>query len=424
MNKINVGVFPCEAENAYELYRSLQYATRFNVIGLASKVDHCKYEYRSIHDGLPYIFEDDFLSRFIEALAEENIEYIFPTHDSVAEYLKEIEDKLPAKVLCSPLETAQLCRDKEKLYHFLEKEDFCPQTYSLNNLVFPSFAKPKIGQGGNFCQLLQHKEDMKLLTRSLDDMIFCEYLSGIELTIDCFTDRKGQLLYAGARTRDVIKQGIAYSSASYPLSDEIIKILQKLNTMLTLRGLWFCQLKKDVKGAWKLLEVSTRIATTMNLTRHKGVNLPLLALYDALGYDLDVLDNSFLVRISRSLQTKYELSLTYQTVYLDLDDTLIVNNAVNIKMIAFVYQCINNGKTVVLLTKHDGDVYEYLERYKINASLFAKIIHIPEDKKKSAYYEDKNGILIDNLYVERKEALECGLAVFDVDAIDALLEYY
>ena len=99
MKKINVGVFPCEAENAYELYRSLQYAVRFNVIGLASKVEHCKFEYREIYDGLPYVFEDDFLSSFIDALIAKKIEYIFPTHDSVAEYLKEVEDKLPAKVL-------------------------------------------------------------------------------------------------------------------------------------------------------------------------------------------------------------------------------------------------------------------------------------------------------------------------------------
>ena len=424
MKKINVGVFPCEAENAYELYRSLQYAVRFNVIGLASKVEHCKFEYREIYDGLPYVFEDDFLSSFIDALIAKKIEYIFPTHDSVAEYLKEVEDKLPAKVLCSPLHTAVLCRDKEKLYRFLRNEDFCPEVYALENLVFPSFAKPKIRQGGNFCQFLQSEEDMKLLTRSLDDMLFCEYLPGIELTVDCFTDRKGRLLYAGARTRDVIKQGIAYSSRSYPLSDEIMSILLKLNSSLVLRGLWFCQIKKDACGAWKLLEVSTRIATTMNLTRHKGINLPLLACYDALGYDLDILDNPFLVRISRSLQTKYELSFDYRTVYLDLDDTLIVNEAVNIKMIAFVYQCVNKGKTVVLLTKHEGDVEEYLKKYKIDTALFAKIIHIPDDEKKSLYYEDEKGILIDNLYVERKEALKCGLAVFDVDAIDALLETF
>lgn len=424
MNKINVGVFPCEAENAYELHRSLQYAVRFHVIGLASKADHCKYEYREICSGLPYIFEDDFLPRFIELLTEKNIQYVFPTHDSVAEYLKEVEDKLPAKVLCSPLDTAKLCRDKEKLYQFLQDEDFCPQVYPVENLVYPSFAKPKIGQGGNFCQFLQSKDDLKLVTTALDDMIFCEYLSGIELTIDCFTDRKGRLLYAGARTRDVIKQGIAYSSRSYPLSDEIIRIVQKINARLDLHGLWFCQLKQDVHGAWKLLEVSTRIATTMNLTRHKGINLPLLALYDALGYDLDVLDNPFSVRISRCLQTKYEFSFDYQTVYLDLDDTLIIDHAVNTKMIAFVYQCVNKGKNVVLLTKHDGSAEEYLKQYKIDRSLFSKIIHIPDDKQKSAYYEDKQGILVDNLYVERKEALQCGLAVFDVDAIDALLEEY
>lgn len=424
MNKINVGVFPCEAENAYELYRSLQYATRFHVVGLASKVDHCQFEFPHIYDGLPYMAEKNFLSQFIEALLAENIQYVFPTHDSVAVYLKEIENQLPAKVLCSPFPTAQLCRDKEKLYQFLEKENFCPHVYSVEQIVFPSFAKPKIGQGANFCQLLQSKKDLGLITRPVEDMIFCEYLPGIELTVDCFTDRTGKLIYAGPRTRDVIKQGIAYSSASIPLSPELKEIVQKINTTLQFHGLWFFQVKQDKNGGWKLLEVSTRIATTMNLTRHKGINLPLLSLYDALGYDLEVLENSYHIRISRSLQTKYELSLSYQTVYLDLDDTLIVNNAVNIKMIAFVYQCLNNGKEIILLTKHEGNVREYLAQYKIDSSLFAKIIHIPDNGKKDTYFEDKKGILIDNLYCERKEALSVGLAVFDVDAVDALLEYF
>lgn len=422
MKKINVGIFPCEAENAYEVYRSLQYATRFNPVGLASRVEHCQYELKEIYSGLPYIFEKDFLPAFIEALRAKNIEYVFPTHDSAAEYLKEAEDKLPAKVLCSSLETARLCRDKEKLYRFLADETFCPQVYSVEKLVFPCFAKPKIGQGAQFCQLLQNENDLKLLAKPVQEMLFCEYLPGIELTVDCFTDRNGKLIYTGARTRDVIKQGIAYASGSYPLSDEVIRIVQRINAGLSPHGLWFCQLKQDIKGNWKLLEVSTRIATTMNLTRCKGVNLPLLALYDALGYAVDVLDNPFSIKISRSLQTKYELSLEYQTVYLDLDDTLIVNEAVNTKMIAFVYQCMNKGKNVVLLTKHDGDVQAYLQQYKIDSSLFSRIIHIGDEEKKVQYFEDKKGILIDNLYVERKEALHFGLAVFDVDAIDALLE--
>lgn len=422
MKKINVGIFPCEAENAYELYRSLQYAVRFNPVGLASKVEHCQYELKEIYSGLPYIFEEDFLPAFIDVLTANNIEYIFPTHDSVAEYLKEAEDKLPAKVLCSPVDTAKLCKDKEKLYQFLADEDFCPTVFSLENIVFPSFAKPKIGQGAQFCRLLQNKNALKLLGKPLDEMLFCEYLSGLELTVDCFTDRHGKLLYAGARTRDVIKQGIACSSRSYPLSDEIRQIVQKINGRLALHGLWFCQLKQNDKGNWKLLEVSTRIATTMNLTRCKGVNLPLLALYDALGYEVEALDNSFSIKISRSLQTKYELSLEYQTVYLDLDDTLIVDNAVNAKMIAFVYQCVNNGKNVVLLTKHDGDVQAYLEQYKIDSSLFTKIIPLDDTQNKSVFFEDKKGILIDNLYAERKEALKNGLAVFDADAIDALLK--
>lgn len=421
MNKINVAIFPCEAENAYELSRSLRYAPRFNIIGFTGKTEHCIHEFPHIVGGLPYIQEANFLSVFSEALRCENISYIFPTHDTVAEYLKKNEDKLPAKVLCSPAPAAEICRDKKKTYDVLKNETFCPKIYTADSVCFPVFAKPRTGQGGKNCFCFFSKEEFDISCFSAENMIFCEYLPGMEITADCFTDRHGNLLYVGPRSREVIKQGIAYRSSSLPLSEEIFNIASRISQKLGMRGLWFFQLKQDKNNNWKLLEVSARAATTMNLTRHRGVNLPLLALFDALGYDLSVIENDFSICASRCLQTKYEISTKYQTVYLDLDDTLIIDGTVNKKIIAFVYQCQNKNKDVVLLSRHDGDILEYLDKFHISSALFKKIIRIDDNQKKSDFFEENNAILIDNLFTERQEAFSKGLSVFDVDAVDALL---
>ncbi len=433
----NVAIFPAEAENAFELFRSLRYAPRFKVIGLSShkkqaedkKNDQAPLIFEHHRGGLPFINEADFLEELCKTLQEEGIDFIFPSHDSVAVFLQEHKEKIPAKILCSPLKTARLCRDKAALYTFFQNEPFCPKVFeSLEEVSsFPIFLKNPKGQGGQGCFLANNAEEAQNILKKNKDLLLCEYLPGEEFTIDCFSNAKGELLFAGARSRDVVKMGIACVSSALEntneTTQEILHELAKiLNEQLDFNGLWFFQAKADKSGNFKLLEVSTRASTGMGLYRQLGINFAQLALYEAMALPTKPLCNPLTITAYRTLQTRYLVDFTYDAAYIDLDDTLIVRGAVNTKALAFVYQCINLGKKVFLISRHDGDIAAYLQKFRIASQLFDGIIHLVDKAKKSAYIKDKKAIFIDNLFIERQEVFEAlGIPVFDVDGIECLL---
>ena len=252
-------------------------------------------------------------------------------------------------------------------------------------------------------------------------MLLCEYLPGEEYTIDCFTDQNGALLFAGQRSRDLVKMGIAFRSGSMALDPQISAIADALNARLHFRGLWFFQVKRDAAGRFKLLEVSARVATGMGLFRQQGINLPLLTLYDAMGMPVTPLKQNFRVEFSRSLKNSYRLGIEYDTVYVDYDDTLTNGDKVNATTMQFLWQCLNKGKRIILLSRHEGDLAADMKKRRINADMFDDIIVLPSDQNKSVFISS-NAILLDNLFSERLEVhLATGIPVFDVDALDSLI---
>jgi hypothetical protein len=226
------------------------------------------------------------------------------------------------------------------------------------------------------------------------------------------------------RSRDVVKMGIAFVSRTVRMTEECRGIAETLSTRLRMRGLWFFQVKKDGRGRLKLLEVSTRVASTMGLYRQLGVNFAQLSAYDALGIDVSVLKLPLEAELSRSLKNSYRLNMDYDVVYMDYDDTLTCRGKVNPLAMRFVYQCAVEGKVLILLTRHEGELLEDMKRRKLSLGLFDKIIHIGPGDGKADYIEHNNAILVDNLFVERKAVHDkLGIPVFDVDALEALLRW-
>src|SRR5690606_27033233 len=133
----------------------------------------------------------------------------------------------------------------------------------------------------------------------------------------------------------------------------------------------------------KLLEVSTRTAGTMGYFRHKGVNLPLFSVYDALDMDVEIHKADFDVTLFRTTTNRYKYGFSYSYVYLDYDDTVIVNGKVNRNVMAFVYQCKNDGVKVHLITKHAYNIHQSLKSYHIDPSIFDKIILLHLEDRKS-----------------------------------------
>jgi hypothetical protein len=123
------------------------------------------------------------------------------------------------------------------------------------------------------------------------------------------------------------------------------------------------------------------------------------------------------------LVNKYKLDIEYDDVFIDFDDTIIVNDKVNIEAISFLYQCLNEGKKIILITKHKYDIKETLDKYRISKELFNEIVHIESVEEKKKYIVHSRSIFIDDSFLERKKIHEgTSIPVFGVDSISALIK--
>lgn len=424
--KTNILIFPAGEINSVELLDSLSYNVNLKVFGASSIDRHGPYVFENYYGNLPKIDDDNFIKSFNEVITKWSISYIFPTHDTVALFLAKNRNSIKAEVIVSDYETALICRDKKKTYEFFKNDDFCPIIYD-DLKTFPVYVKPRDSQGGKGNILLKRKEDIPS-SFSFDNKIIVEYLPGDELTVDCLTDKNGKLRACLPRTRDRTMAGVCVSGKSIKATKEIEEIANIINNRIKLFGIWFFQLKKDINGKYKLLEISTRCPGTLCLSRARGINLPLLSVYSAMGKEIEVSENSYNVVMDRTLITRYKIDYEFDKVYVDYDDTVITNGMVCIPVISFLYQCQNKGKSIILLTRHDEDhddtIEDNIKKYNISPKLFNKIIKLSFNKKKCEYIDKEKSIFIDNSFSERNEVRKKhNIPVFDVEGIEVLFDW-
>jgi hypothetical protein len=255
----------------------------------------------------------------------------------------------------------------------------------------------------------------------VDEPLLVEYLPGEELTVDCFTDRHRRLLLVGPRTRERIRAGISMRSRLIEPEEEIRSIAEALNDGLTLRGPWFFQVKRSRDGRWKLLEAACRVGGATVGQRARGINLPLLAVQDYLGRDLALLPIEQVRLIDRHVATVARLEFDFDTVWVDLDDTLIIDGHPTPQVVAFLYQMRREAKRIVLITRHELDCATTLDAACLPLRMFDDIVHITDGRPKSEFV-GRRSIFIDNHFPERQAVAERhGIPVFDVDALEFLI---
>ena len=305
--------------------------------------------------------------------------------------------------------------------------DFTPSLYTLDTVKpadFPVFLKPDGGFGSRGVAVAVDADDLERRLAADPELIAVEMLPGHEFTVDCFTDRHGRLLFIGPRVRSRIRSGIAVSSTTVELTDEIRGIAESINETIEMRGQWFFQVKEAADDKLKLLEIGPRVSGTMNLYRNRGVNFPLLTITDRLGIDVEILDNGFEATVDRALINRHSLDFEYGVVYVDFDDTIVVNDQVNGVLLTYLYQAKTAGKEIVLLTRHADDLDKSLERYAISPLLFDRVVHITDGSPKSRHVERADAVFIDDSYRERVDVMRnAGAKVFDVDGVESLLDW-
>lgn len=424
MKRRNILVFPCGSEIGLNIYSSVTYSTYFKLVGASSIDDHGMFIYDDYIGGVPFITDNNFIPTFKKIIKEREIDAIYPAMDSVITFLKEHEEELGCYVIAPTKETTEICLSKRKTYEIFRDVILTPKVYKKDDVDdYPVFVKPNIGYGAIGTKKIESLASLDDFLTNEEDMLILEYLPGEEFTVDCFTDKDGNLLYSAARGRNRVKNGVSINTSFAKNQSEFEEIAIKINEKIDLRGAWFYQVKRNIDGKLCLLEIAARLGGSSLLSRAIGVNLALLTLFDAFGYKVSVQKNEkYSVILDRVLSNNYiYTNLSYSKVYVDYDDCLILDKKnVNADLVKFLYKCINEGKKIVLLTKHTGELDPELKKFRLSG-LFDEILQISKEEKKSKYIDTPDSIFFDDSFAERVEVQkETGISVFSPEMVDVL----
>lgn len=418
-------VYPCGTEIGLEIYRSLCFSIHYELIGGTDGYNHGDFVYHNLIRNLPFITDDstevDILC-FEEEISNYHIDFIYPAMDGVIAVFAKYKNLFKETVIVPDAKTAGICRSKKLTYSLLEGVLDIPVLFDSVSSVtkYPVFVKPDVGQGSVGSKKINTAEELADI--NFDDFVVMEYLSGREYTVDCFTNGEGKLIYANGRSRNRIKNGISVNTA-FDKRNIFWNLAIRINDNLKQKGGWFFQLRESDSGTLKLLEVAARIAGTSAISRNIGANLPLMTLdiFNNIRID-DVTLNEQYVELDRALDNRFKTDITFSTVYIDYDDTIVHDKVINLSVIKFIFQCINQQKKIILLSKHRGELKEELQKFRIK-DLFDKVIHIDSNCEKADYIEDKDSIFIDDSYGERRNIkLRHDIPVFDTHMLECLLE--
>jgi predicted ATP-grasp superfamily ATP-dependent carboligase len=423
--KKKVLVFPCGSEIGIEVHKSIKHSIHFELIGLSSVADHGKFVYEKYIEIDGFFTDIDFIHNLNSIIEELKIDIVYPTMDSVISFMVNSRCKINAKIVGPSSLTARVCESKLETYNTLRGVVKCPKIFNQDShLNLPLFLKPIIGYGSRNSFKINSKS--QLLNVDMSKNILTEYLPGQEFTVDCFTGINRELLFVGARNRSRTMNGISVNTKSdSKLTLEFIHIAEKLNSTLEFNGAWFFQMKKDKNDELTLLEIACRFAGSSSVHRIKGVNFALANLYLTEGVNPEFLINTFDVELDRSLDSVYKIDVPYNQIFIDLDDTIIIDDKINTEAISLIFQARNQNIKLILVTKHKSNLADTLNRFRLEG-LFDEIIHVEKGQEKSEYLFNrkyKNSIFIDDSFSERKKVFDrLKIPVFGLDSISSLIK--
>lgn len=421
----NILVFPAGTEIALEIHDALKFSKFVKLFGATSVPCHAEFVYERCVEGVPFVDDPALIDALNEIIDKYDIDYVYPAHDSALLTLTRQRARLHAQVVTSAEETVEICRSKNKTYEYLAGAAYLPISYKSAAEVegFPVFIKPSVGQGAVGARRIDSRAQLDEALSDGVEYAICEYLPGEEYTVDCFTDRHGKLRFISPRQRARIRAGISVRSIRVEADAALAAIAADINARLSFNGAWFFQVKRNAAGEYRLMEIAPRIAGTMCMARNLGVNMPLLTLYNLWGCDVDIINNDNSELVDRAFINRFKTDISYSSVYVDFDDTICLNGRVNTLLMMFLYQARNQGKRIVLLTKHERDLRESLDTCAVSEKLFDEIVHIPQGADKAKYICG-DAIFIDDSFAERRRVHDaCGVPVFDLDMVESLLSW-
>jgi len=242
---------------------------------------------------LPRGEDPDFVDKVLGVCEQLGIDVLIPTVDTellpLAKRLDEFKAIGTDPVIASQ-ETLEVCLDKWKLHERCEGSVRVPATvvvdedFDASSIDLPVIVKPRTGSGSRGIRLIKEVHDLEQLERD-GSLLVQELLPGPEFSLDVFADRSGEVLAVVPRERLKVDSGIAITGRT--THDEALeKFGADVARLIGLNTVANVQAKEASEGVPALLEVNPRFPGTMPLTIAAGVDMPKLAVDEALGLEL------------------------------------------------------------------------------------------------------------------------------------------
>lgn len=415
-----VAVLPSGTEVGLEIHRALVRCKEVALVGLSAPAPAPGAFVYPLHHEVEDARSERFRESLLSALDETAVDFVFPANPLVIDTLLDLREELPCRIALPRSDLVDTARSKSRTYELLEGAIPLPRTTTRA----PAYVKPDRLYGGQGGRAVLDDAELEHVVRGRTDMLVQELLPGREWSVDCLSDRHGRLVFSSARTRERIRMGTSmWSEVADEETQEVARrYAERIADRLPLDGPWFFQMKEDPDGVPRLLEVDPRIAGTMCLHRARGVNFPLLGLYVWSGEDVALLVNDTPTVVARSLRNHFRPLPAFTTVYVDLDDTLVVHGTVNAQLVGFLFACRSRGARLVLLSKCErSDPDAYLRELALD-SLITERIWLRDDERKADYIEPEGAIFIDDSFSQRSDvAGRYGIPTFAPDMVDALV---
>jgi carbamoyl-phosphate synthase large subunit len=192
---------------------------------------------------VPPIASEKYVEKLLDICKQCKIKVVVPLIDLDLEKLSQhLADfsKIGTTVVCPNPQLVDLCLDKHLFERFVREENIpYPHTYSLETLanpVFPVFFKRRRGYGSIGTGICTDISEAKRAFQNDSSIIFQEFVSSREISVDAFISRTGKSIIAVQRVREKVVGGEAHKSQTIR-SAKISEITSRILSSLATRGL-------------------------------------------------------------------------------------------------------------------------------------------------------------------------------------------
>lgn len=256
------------------------------------------------------VAEENFLIVVKETIGKSSADLIIPTREWISKLLYKNKTELEKIVKIQPVsdvKTIETVNDKWKLNQWLEENyfpsakvlEFSKET-EMNEvsalLSVPVLLKPSVSLGGKGIKLISSKEDLiaafKEKEGCTEECFFQEYIDGYDIGINIFAV-EGRILC------HTIQKGLFQGQLTYSRGTEFVKNLKlyylttNIIGRLKYSGVANLDFRFDTKKEeFVLIDFNARYWSTLEGSKHMGVNFPVLVAAYSMGLKVNFPDYS------------------------------------------------------------------------------------------------------------------------------------